>query len=140
MNTVHTVSHFAQDFASGRQATTVVLQPHGSLGQLEGSFGTSLSQALDQADEVIVDLLWAETVDDTGIKLLLNSMETAKAQGKILSFLGMNSATRAALDKILEQQHDSAAMVQSECFLPDFEQFLETYKEEQATMQSRPIS
>jgi anti-anti-sigma regulatory factor len=141
MNTVHTLSHFAPGLELGNgqplAMATVVLQPHGSLNSLANpTFANSLNQALDQANEVIVDLLWVDEVDATGIDLFVTSMAKAKSQGKLLSFLGMDGATRARLDGVLDQQHDLTSTVQSECFMPDFEQFLETYKAEQALMRS----
>ena len=138
MHNIHTVSQDISGVESNSQPiTTVVLQPHGGLsGESEPTFATSLNQALDQSNEVIVDLLWVKQVDQAGITLLLNSIARAKSQGKLLSFLGMDGATRAKLDAVLQQQHDLAATVQSECFTPDFEQFLETYKAEQMTRRS----
>jgi anti-anti-sigma regulatory factor len=138
MNTIHPASPLAPAVESTEPPrSTVVLQPHGSLGHaLDATFANSLHQALDQADEVIVDLLWVEQIDQAGITLLLASIEKAKSHGKLLSFLSMDGTTRATLDQVLDQQHDLASTVQSECFMPDFEQFLETYKAEQATLRS----
>ena len=142
MNTIHTMSHFSPALESddAHSLSTVVLQPQGSLGsEADVTFADSLNRALDQSLEVIVDLLWVEKVDHVGIALLLTSIEKAKSQGKLLSFLSMDGATRTTLDAVLDQQHDLTSTVQSECFMPDFEQFLETYKAEQALMRSPSI-
>ncbi len=143
MNTVHTVSHLASNLESApdQPLSTVVLQPQGSLGNpATPAFANSLNQALDHSNEVIVDLLWVNQVDEAGIALLLASMAKAKSQHKLLSFLGMDGATRAILDAVLDHQHDLAATVQSDWFMPDFEQFLETYKTEQALLRSQSIT
>jgi anti-anti-sigma regulatory factor len=112
-------------------AHTIVLQPSGCLG-VTGTpdFIRSLHQALAQVDEVIVDLLWVDTVSEEGLQLLLEAMAKAKSLGKLLSFLGMDAATRMALDEGWDRQRDHDATVQSDLFMPDFEAFLETYKAE----------
>ncbi len=110
-------------------AETIVLQPCGRLTGIGGAtFWTTLAQAIAQSDSVVVDLLWVEAIDDRGVVTLMAGMRQAHALGKSLAFLGMDAATRTALDKSWEQQRDITLSTQVDLFAPEFEQFLEGYK------------
>jgi anti-anti-sigma regulatory factor len=116
--------------AQPEDAETVVLQPCGRLTGIGGAtFRTTLAQAIAQADSVVVDLLWVEAIDEQGVATLLAGMRQAYALGKSLAFLGMDAATRTALDKIWGQQRDQDLPTQQDLFTPEFEQFLDGYKE-----------
>jgi anti-anti-sigma regulatory factor len=107
---------------------TVVLQPYGGLSGMNGmTFQANLQKAIAQAEAVIVDLLWIDTIDQTGITIFLSAMKQAHSLGKSLSFLAMDTATRIALDKVWEQQQ-TAASAQADWFTPEFERFLDNYK------------
>lgn len=114
---------------SERSPKTVVLQPRGALlGGAEVTFQSSLAQAIVEAAAVIVDLLWVNSVDDQGIAILLAGMKRAQTSGKSLAFLAMDGTTRAALDAVWEQQRKAEASPQTDRFTPNFEQFLDDYK------------
>ncbi|MBW4541172.1 MAG: hypothetical protein KME43_18850, partial [Myxacorys chilensis ATA2-1-KO14] len=103
--------------------TTVVLQPNGNLSDLtETSFGTHLGDAIAQADAIVVDLLWIDTIDQAGLSILLSGMTQAVKLGKSLSFLSMNQQTRSTLDSSWEKLRDVNASVQVDVFTPEFEQ------------------
>ncbi|NJR52008.1 MAG: STAS domain-containing protein [Leptolyngbyaceae cyanobacterium CSU_1_3] len=109
---------------------TVVLQPYGRLVGISGAnFRITLAQAIAQAAIVMVDLLWVEVIDEQSIAVLLAAMRQARSSGKALSFLSMDAATRSALDASWEQQRNIDSPVQTDCFTPGFEQFLDGYRE-----------
>lgn len=109
--------------------TTVVLQPNGNLSDsTETSFGTHLGAAIAQADAIVVDLLWIDTIDQAGLSILLSGMTQAVKLGKSLSFLSMNQQTRSTLDSSWEKLREVNASVQVDVFTPEFEQFLDHYQ------------
>ncbi|NDJ19117.1 STAS domain-containing protein [Myxacorys almedinensis] len=108
---------------------TVVLQPSGNLAEpTDTPFQTSLGQAIAQADAVVVDLLWIDTIDQSGLSILLSGMTQANKLGKSLSFLSMNQHTRSTLDSIWEKLQEVNASVQTDVFAPEFEQFLDNHQ------------
>jgi anti-anti-sigma regulatory factor len=78
---------------------TVVLQPRGYLDQKQGlAFQATLERALRQATQtVIVDLLWIEAIDRTGLQILKAGMQLAAALGKVLSFQPANATVLTVL-------------------------------------------
>jgi anti-anti-sigma regulatory factor len=78
---------------------TVVLQPRGCLDQKQGlAFQATLERALRQATQtVIVDLLWIEAIDRTGLQILKAGMQLAAALGKVLSFQPANATVLTVL-------------------------------------------
>lgn len=109
--------------------TTVVLQPNGNLSDLTGtSFRTRLGDAIAQADAIVVDLLWIDTIDQAGLSILLSGMTQAVKLGKSLSFLSMNQQTRSTLDSSWGKLRDLNASAQVDVFTPEFEQFLDNYR------------
>jgi anti-anti-sigma regulatory factor len=78
---------------------TVVLQPRGCLDQKQGlAFQATLEQALRQATQtVIVDLLWVEAIDRTGLQMLKAGMQLAATLGKVLSFQPANATVLTVL-------------------------------------------
>jgi anti-anti-sigma regulatory factor len=108
---------------------TVVLQPNDNFSDLAGiSFRTLLGHALVQADAVVVDLLWIDTIDQAGLSILLSGMTQAVELGKSLSFLSMNQQTRSTLDSSWEKLREDTASAQVDVFTPEFEQFLDHYQ------------
>lgn len=109
----------------------VVLQPNGSLSEITGTpFKASLGQAIAQADSIVVDLLWIDTIDQDGLSILLSGMTQASKLGKSLSFLSMDQRTRCTLDSIWDKLRAANAPVQMDVFTPEFEQFLDLYRTE----------
>jgi anti-anti-sigma regulatory factor len=109
--------------------TTIVLQPCGALNGTSGAnFRVSLAQAIAHATAVVVDLLWVEEIDDQGIAILLAATRQAQSSGKLLSFLAMDASTRSSLDAVWEQR-TAELSIQIDRFAPEFEQFLNEYKE-----------
>lgn len=109
----------------------VVLQPSGSLSEFTGRpFQASLGKAIAQADSIVVDLLWIETIDQAGLSILLSGMTQASKLGKSLSFLSMDQKTRCTLDSIWEKLRAADAPAQMDVFAPEFEQFLDLYRTE----------
>jgi anti-anti-sigma regulatory factor len=109
----------------------VVLQPNGSLSEVTGTpFKASLGQAIAQADSIVIDLLWIDTIDQAGLSILLSGMTQASKLGKSLSFLSMDQRTRCALDSSWEKLRVADAPAQMDVFAPEFEQFLDLYRTE----------
>jgi anti-anti-sigma regulatory factor len=109
---------------------TVVLQPYGRLVGISGAnFRMTLAQTIAQAAIVVVDLLWVEAIDEQSVAVLLAAMRQARSSGKVLSFLSMDASTRNALDASWEHQRNIDQPVQTDCFTPGFEQFLDGYRE-----------
>jgi anti-anti-sigma regulatory factor len=105
---------------------TVVLQPIGVL--TDGSFQVQFQHAIEQADAIVIDLLWVTQTDPTGIELLLNGLNQMRALGKSLSFLSMDHKTRTQLDAAWQNQRAKEMSEQVDGFAPEFEQFLERYR------------
>jgi anti-anti-sigma regulatory factor len=105
---------------------TVVLQPIGVL--TDGAFQVQFQQAIEQADAIVIDLLWVTQTDPTGIEFLLNGLNQARALGKSLSFLSMEHKTRTQLDAAWQNQRAKDVAEQATVFAPEFEQFLERYR------------
>jgi anti-anti-sigma regulatory factor len=104
---------------------TVVLQPIGIL--TDGSFQVQFQHAIEQADAIVIDLLWVTQSDHTAIELLLNGLNQTRALGKSLSFLSMDPKTRTQLDVAWQNQREDMSE-QVDGFSPEFEQFLERYR------------
>jgi anti-anti-sigma regulatory factor len=118
-----------------RPPTTVVLQPQSLEGEAGQTFQQSLAQALNQADVILVDLIWIETTNSATIAPLLTAMQQAQRNGRSLSFLSMDAASQKALDQRWENDITAAIGDRQEIFAPDFEQFLANYQtRKEATM------
>lgn len=104
---------------------TVVLQP---IELFDKTFQAHLEQAIEQADAIIIDLLWVNQIDQTGITLLLDSLNQARNSGKSLSFLSMDHKTRTQLDATWEQQRAKEMSEPANIFTPAFEQFLDQHR------------
>jgi anti-anti-sigma regulatory factor len=109
-------------------AEPIVLQP-ANLSGIEGeAFARSLQQAIASASVILIDLIWIESVDATGMSVLLESMVQAEAAGTSLSFLSMDPSIRQQLDKRWEQRQGPNNAARRDVFAPDFEQFLANYQ------------
>jgi anti-anti-sigma regulatory factor len=113
---------------SNRSPSTLVLQPKSLEGEAGQVFQQSLSQALKQADVILVDLIWIETTNSATIEPLLKAMQQAQRSGRSLSFLSMDAASQKALDQRWEKDITATIADRQEIFAPDFEQFLANYQ------------
>jgi anti-anti-sigma regulatory factor len=121
--------------AEHRAPTTIVLQPKSLEGEAGHTFQQSLAQALNQADVILVDLIWIETTNSATIAPLLTAMQQAQRSGRSLSFLSMDAASQKALDQRWENDITASIGDRQEIFAPDFEQFLANYQtRKEATM------
>jgi anti-anti-sigma regulatory factor len=121
--------------ADHRSPTTIVLQPKSLEGASGQTFQQSLAQALQQADVILVDLIWIETTNSTTIAPLVAAMQQAQRSGRSLSFLSMDAASQKALDQRWEKDITASSGDRQEIFAPDFEQFLANYQtRKEATM------
>jgi anti-anti-sigma regulatory factor len=111
-----------------RSPSTMVLQPKSLEGEVGQVFQQSLTQALKQADVILVDLIWIETTNSATIEPLLKAMQQAQRSGRSLSFLSMDAASQKALDQRWEKDITATIADQQEIFAPDFEQFLANYQ------------
>lgn len=86
-----------------------VLQPRGVLNHLTSSaFLTEVAVALEQASEqVIVDLLWVDTIDEQGMAMLVASLEQAAVLGKKLVLHSLDYRTRTSLTAAVHRQSDA---------------------------------
>jgi anti-anti-sigma regulatory factor len=107
---------------------TIVLQPKQLTGPTGTAFMTSVQSALQQASVVLVDLIWIEAIEATGLAMLTKAMQLAHRNGKTLSFLSMDATTRQQLDDFWEADRARVLADQDEVFAPDFEQFLVNYQ------------
>jgi anti-anti-sigma regulatory factor len=114
--------------ASHRSPSTMVLQPKSLEGEVGQVFQQSLTQALKQADVILVDLIWIETTNSATIEPLLKAMQQAQRNGRSLSFLSMDAASQKALDQRWEKDITATIVDRQEIFAPDFEQFLANYQ------------
>lgn len=107
---------------------TIILQPNGDLLQESGKhFQLALQEAVELAAEgVIVDLLWVKQTDSDGIFALVKGIEKAIALGKTLSFKGMSTPIRLAMESEWERQRDIQFSSWSNVFKAELEAFLET--------------
>ncbi|MBE9028189.1 hypothetical protein IQ266_00280 [filamentous cyanobacterium LEGE 11480] len=129
-----TLDHRSNDRAE-RPSNTVVLQPKSLEGKAGLAFQRSLSQALQKATVILVDLIWIETTSEATLTQLLQAMQQAADNGKSLSFLSMDAASQKALDQHWENDITESIGDRQEIFAPDFEHFLENYKvRKEATM------
>lgn len=78
--------------------TTLVLQPIGHLSQDQASnFLATLTEALQQANTVVIDFLWVTAVAPDGLAVLLAGLQLAESLGKDLSFYSADVDTYAVL-------------------------------------------
>jgi anti-anti-sigma regulatory factor len=78
---------------------SVVLQPIGSLGQESYvTFHAALTDALQQARVVIIDLIWVDAVAPEGIAVLIFGMQFAESLGRELEVCSADANTYAALE------------------------------------------
>jgi anti-anti-sigma regulatory factor len=118
-----------------RSPSTIVLQPKSLEGEAGHTFQQSLAEALNQADVILVDLIWIETTNSATIAPLLTAMQQAQRNGRSLSFLSMDAASQKALDQRWENDITASIGDRQEIFAPDFEQFLANYQtRKEATM------
>jgi anti-anti-sigma regulatory factor len=114
--------------AVNRSPNTIVLQPQSLEGEAGQRFQQSLAQALQQADVILVDLIWIETTNSATLEPLLKAMQQAQRCDKSLSFLSMDAASQKALDQRWENDITATIADRQEIFAPDFEQFLANYQ------------
>ncbi|MBD2326676.1 hypothetical protein [Alkalinema sp. FACHB-956] len=120
----HTCPNPSQFSPATGQSRTIVLQPSALTGSDGNQFQNSLDRALQQAESVIVDLLWVDSIEDEGLTVLFAGMQQAFLLNKPLSFLSMDRNTRSALDHLWEQQRDQEHLLRDEVFTAEFESFL----------------
>ncbi len=107
-------------------ATAIVLPPSpvSPCSQVQ-MFGQMLENILESAVEsVIVDLLWVEAMDATGVAVLVSAAEKASNLGKTLSFQSMNHEIRSAVEMEWDQRRQQRFGTWSDCFDTQLEQFL----------------
>jgi anti-anti-sigma regulatory factor len=107
-----------------RTAQTIVLQPANLTGVEGNVFQELFGQALRDAAVILVDLIWLDQVDRSGLNVLLDVMKRSDAAGKTLSFLSMDASTRQWLDDQWERENPPLSIGRDDVFAPDFEQFL----------------
>jgi DNA-binding transcriptional regulator YbjK len=116
-------------------ANTVVLQPKSLEGEEGKQFRQALRQALQQAEVILIDLIWIEATTPETLEQLIEAMQRSAQQSKSLSFLSMDAASQKALDQRWEEDITASLGDRQEIFAPDFEQFLANYKaRKEATM------
>jgi anti-anti-sigma regulatory factor len=106
--------------------SNLVLQPWGCLNRdSSAAFQLRLEQALHQAVEsVMVDLVWVEAIDSTGVEMLKTSIHLATQLDKSLSFRGLHPSIQAKLEIEQSQQRLNYLGKWSAVLLEDFDRFL----------------
>ena len=105
---------------------TIVLQPHQELQQQHSqAFQRMLEAALEQVEEsLVIDLLWAEGIDEAGVAVLVSAVEKAISLGKMVSFHSMTRALHLAMDAETERRRQERLGSWSDRFGSSIEQFL----------------
>lgn len=105
---------------------TIVLQPHQELQQQHSqAFQRMMEAALEQVeDSLVIDLLWAEGIDEAGVAVLVSAVEKAIALGKMVSFHSMTRALHLAMDAETERRRQERLGSWSDRFENSIEQFL----------------
>lgn len=130
MHRVSNITNYAaEEWSSATQPNlhALVLQPIGHLDRTNcQEFQMLLEKALGQsAQGVIVDFLWVELVDESGIQTLVSGIEQAAKLGKTISFSAMNYAIQVAMEAEWDRQRDIRFGSWQDLFESDLEQFLE---------------
>jgi len=117
---------------SSERLPTIVLQPSGCLTHESSEhFQQTLEDALGLADRgVIVDLLWLEEIDATGIAAFVAGIERAACLAKTISFQSMSYSTRLAMEAEWERQRQIRLGDQRDRVHSCLKQFLEQGRRE----------
>jgi anti-anti-sigma regulatory factor len=105
--------------------TTLVLQPMGHLSQdRASSFQVTLTEALQQANSVVIDFLWVTAVAADGLAVLLAGLQFAESLGKDLSFYSADADTYAVLQAQRYQRRSLSLDQGTVVCQPGFSEFL----------------
>ncbi len=114
-------------------STTIILQPQGLTGDLGQAFQQSLDEAMKNAPTVIVDLLWVESIEGDALHLLAQALLRSKAEGKDLTFLGLEHKAQVEIERRIQKAPKVEAKDSYSIFAPEFEAFLNRHRDSKAS-------